>query len=415
MSRTVYILHFTAFPEHQGGIEHWLTHMLKQSVSIGINCAIVTSMSDDPPFYKIEWSDQLRLYKTVNRDAQMPPRLASSASRVARLTKAILLLWRWAIWSIQAAIIVRRRVRDGDVIWGVQIVPSAFPVALMRLLGSGASSYGLLRNVLAKDLRELGRPQLASVFSLVERFFARVFTGLISNGTDTALYAEAELHRNSVVIPNGVDVSYFSRTSDSEARSSAVVSPHLGSMSIVNVGTLIDIKGIRQAIRALSILRNQYGIDCILTLVGKGDSVPYARLAEELGVLDAVRFAGMQQDVRPYLWSADIALGISGGGGVGHAALEMLAAACPIVAWDSLTYSQFLKDMRTAVLVPYGDAVALARGIRTVLEEPSLARDMARNARLLAKAYDWSVIFGLFAAATGLKAENLELLGGADE
>ncbi len=68
---------------------------------------------------------------------------------------------------------------------------------------------------------------------------------------------------------------------------------------------------------------------------------------------------------------------------------DYMAAGVPIVASDLPAIREILKDGRNALLVPPGDARALASGIERLLREPALARRLAGQARCDAAAHTW--------------------------
>jgi glycosyltransferase involved in cell wall biosynthesis len=70
-------------------------------------------------------------------------------------------------------------------------------------------------------------------------------------------------------------------------------------------------------------------------------------------------------------------------------AFEALAAGRPIVCTDLPSSREILAHERTALLVPPGDAHALAAAIRRLLGDHDLATRLARNAFDEAPAYSW--------------------------
>jgi glycosyltransferase involved in cell wall biosynthesis len=70
-------------------------------------------------------------------------------------------------------------------------------------------------------------------------------------------------------------------------------------------------------------------------------------------------------------------------------AFEAMAAGRPIVASALPSSREFLRDEENALLVPPGDAAALAAALRRLLAEPSLAERLARTAWEEAPAYSW--------------------------
>jgi len=76
----------------------------------------------------------------------------------------------------------------------------------------------------------------------------------------------------------------------------------------------------------------------------------------------------------------------------GYSVVEAMAAGVPVVATDIEGYRQVATDELDAVLVPPGDAVALASAIGRVLDDDDLAHRLAAAGRETAAAFDWDVV-----------------------
>jgi glycosyltransferase involved in cell wall biosynthesis len=70
-------------------------------------------------------------------------------------------------------------------------------------------------------------------------------------------------------------------------------------------------------------------------------------------------------------------------------AFEAMAAGRPIVASDLPSTREILADGETALLVPPGDVAALARALRRLLEDRTLAEALARRAFARSADYSW--------------------------
>jgi glycosyltransferase involved in cell wall biosynthesis len=70
--------------------------------------------------------------------------------------------------------------------------------------------------------------------------------------------------------------------------------------------------------------------------------------------------------------------------------LEMMAQGIPVVASDLAVIRAIVTHRESALLVRPGDPVALAAGIRTLLEDRALAQRLAAAARIRAMAFSWS-------------------------
>jgi glycosyltransferase involved in cell wall biosynthesis len=103
--------------------------------------------------------------------------------------------------------------------------------------------------------------------------------------------------------------------------------------------------------------------------------------AKRLGLDDAVRFLGPVDDPRELLRALDIFLMPSLYEGLGIAALEAMACGLPVIASDTGGLHEAVEDSRTGLLVPPGDAVALAHAIETLAAAPAMRAAMGAAAR----------------------------------
>jgi len=149
---------------------------------------------------------------------------------------------------------------------------------------------------------------------------------------------------------------------------------------ILWVGRLDPIKGLQGLLQAYAKLK--YRGDVVLLLAGQGPlRRPLERLAGELGVSPGVRFLGSRQDVPSLLKIADVFAFPSQTEGLPNALLEAMAAAVPIVTTDAPGCRDLISHERTGLVVPCGDAEALALAIKRLLDDPALAVRLAKAAR----------------------------------
>ena len=141
-------------------------------------------------------------------------------------------------------------------------------------------------------------------------------------------------------------------------------------------------KGIDVLLHALARLRAG-GVPFRACLVGGGILLEgHRRLAERLGISDRTSIEGFVDDAWPFLGSADIFVLPSLEEGSGSLALiEAMQAGLAVVASDCDGIPEDVADGDSALLVPPGDAEALARALARVLREPSLRGALARRAR----------------------------------
>jgi L-malate glycosyltransferase len=122
--------------------------------------------------------------------------------------------------------------------------------------------------------------------------------------------------------------------------------------------------------------------DALFLLAGDGhERAPLEAEAERLGVADRVRFLGRREDVPQLLAACDVFALPSLYEGSSLAVLEAMAAGIPIVSSAIGGTEELIEDGRSGLLVPPGDAKALAAALRHVLSDEALRKDLADRAR----------------------------------
>jgi glycosyltransferase involved in cell wall biosynthesis len=96
---------------------------------------------------------------------------------------------------------------------------------------------------------------------------------------------------------------------------------------------------------------------------------------------ERIRFTGYRADVPDLLAAADVFAFPSVYEGFGGAVIEAMALELPVVASDIPAVREVLGSDDGAVLVDPENAGALACGLKTVIENPALARELGRRGR----------------------------------
>ena len=119
-------------------------------------------------------------------------------------------------------------------------------------------------------------------------------------------------------------------------------------------------------------------------IVGSGDAVYEARLramVKDLGLESCVHFGGFQESVYPCLAALDLYVHPALMEGFGIAVLEAMAMRKPVVATTTGGLPEIVQDDETGVLVPPGDADALARAVTRLLQDPARCRQLGEAGR----------------------------------
>jgi glycosyltransferase involved in cell wall biosynthesis len=152
---------------------------------------------------------------------------------------------------------------------------------------------------------------------------------------------------------------------------------------IVSVSRHDGRKGLDVLIAALAGLRDA-GVPFRACLVGPGELLSaHRRLVVSRGLQTRVSIPGKVPDVLPYLANCDAFVLPSEEEGSGSVSvLEALQVGVPIVASAVDGIPEDLSHGRNALLVPAGDAPALARTLATLLADPPLKARLCAAARL---------------------------------
>ncbi|MEW6510878.1 MAG: glycosyltransferase family 4 protein [Bacteroidota bacterium] len=125
---------------------------------------------------------------------------------------------------------------------------------------------------------------------------------------------------------------------------------------------------------------------------GDGSLQRARRRAEELGVAQRIAFPGPvpKKDVPQWLNRGDIFINTASIDNTPTSVLEAMACGLCVVSTNVGGIPYLLEDERDALLVPPGDAPALAAAVRRVLREPGLAERLSTQGRRKVEEFDWS-------------------------
>jgi len=106
-----------------------------------------------------------------------------------------------------------------------------------------------------------------------------------------------------------------------------------------------------------------------------------AERTDLLGLRDVVEFCGYRDDVAGLLHEIDVLAVPSRYEGFGRVIVEAMAAGVPVAAYDEGGPSEIIEHERTGLLVPPGDAAALAAAVTRLLRDSETAAEFVAAAR----------------------------------
>ncbi len=181
------------------------------------------------------------------------------------------------------------------------------------------------------------------------------------------------------VIYHGLDANKYRRTRN----------PQPGRPVILGVGQLKERKGYEVLVEACALLK-QRGLDFECRIVGEGQKRPaLEQQIARLGLKDLVILCGaldqeevIQQYEQAAVFTLPVVMAKDGDrDGIPNVLLEAMAMETPVVSTRHQAITELIDDEVNGLLVPPGDAPALADALQRILAEPALAGSLRRAGR----------------------------------
>ena len=175
------------------------------------------------------------------------------------------------------------------------------------------------------------------------------------------------------VVPSGIDRERFGRARVQGKQQPDWFGCPPDALVVGSVGWLTDIKGHEYLIEAVAKLKQDFP-SLHLVIIGSGDRhEALLQQAELAGLCDAVHLLGHRDDVEVCLGGMDLFVLPSLNEGMGRALIEAMAAGLPVIASRVGGIPAVVSHEKTGLLVPPGDAGALAEALRRLLDRPEWA------------------------------------------
>lgn len=189
----------------------------------------------------------------------------------------------------------------------------------------------------------------------------------------------------AIMIPNNIDIAQypFKRRTALKPRLLWVRSFH----SQYNPNMAADV---------LALLVKDYP-DAKLCMVGPdkdGSLDQFKNYCQELGISEQVKIKGLLSKSEWHKLSEeyDIFINTTNVDNTPVSVIEAMALGLPVISTNVGGVPFLLEDEKDALLVEKGDAQAMYKAIKSLIENPSLSFAIAQNARTKAETFDWEVV-----------------------
>ncbi|MCC5860638.1 MAG: glycosyltransferase family 4 protein [Gammaproteobacteria bacterium] len=245
------------------------------------------------------------------------------------------------------------------------------------LYTAGAAAW---TGVPALVTRRVDRPERGRLARWKYRQYRRV--GVLSRAIAAALEAGvgAALPPR-VLIPSAVDTAHYRPDDGARARLASAFELPDGAPVIAMAAQLIPRKGHALLLEALPrVWASHPTLTCLLFGRGAGHAALAGEIAAQ-GWTERVRLVGWRADLAALLPAIDVLAHPALAEGLGLILLEAGACGVPVVACAAGGIPEVVVDGETGLLVPPGDAPALAGALLRILDDRTLARSLGAAAR----------------------------------
>lgn len=209
---------------------------------------------------------------------------------------------------------------------------------------------------------------------------------LAVSGAVRDAWAAVGLRRERIaVVHNGVETAGMESGTEAAAAVRRELGVPEGAPLVATVSVLRPGKGLEVLLEAVPAVLAEHP-EARFAVVGDG---PERRCLEErsaaAGLGDSVAWTGFRRDVPALLAAADLFVLPTRDDAFPTALLEAQAAGVAVVASRAGGVPEIVEDGATGVLVPPGDAAALARAVSALLADPAARRRLAEAGRRQAR------------------------------
>jgi len=286
--------------------------------------------------------------------------------------------YAWSRVSYAAA--ANRLLRTAEYDAAVFDFSSYTPIFMPKRRPSGITVH----HITGPTARERWGPVLAPALSALEKAMIRRARRLTA--TSTATY---ELLREIVAPGVPIDLVYAGVPGElfELPRNPDAYLLYFGRLDVIQ-------KGLDTLLEAVALVAAKRP-EVELRIAGRGKDVERVRsMARELGIERNVRLLGAVDEAeRQRLFAgAAVQLMPSRFEGFGMVAAEAMAAGVPLVAAAAGSLPEVVDAPNGGVLVPPGDARALADAVEALLDDPARRETLSASARISARRFRWEAV-----------------------
>ncbi len=268
-----------------------------------------------------------------------------------------------------------------DIINAHWVIPQGFVAILVKFI----TGRKVILTVHGGDVFNL----TGTVMTRVKRFVLKHADEVCPNSLATRKMCETIYRREYKIIPMGIDMSRFFPMQPSKKLQDTHA---LHNFTILFVGRLTEVKGVRYLLEAAAQLRKKTSAFNVL-IVGDGPlREEFNTYIHDQGLEENISIVGWVDGSRlnEYYALADVFVGPSLSEPQGIVFIEALASGTPVIATKVGGIVDIVSDGETGILVTPGSAEAIADALGHLIDNPSIVQSFGLRAReSVIKRFSW--------------------------
>jgi N-acetyl-alpha-D-glucosaminyl L-malate synthase BshA len=210
----------------------------------------------------------------------------------------------------------------------------------------------------------------------IETFDIKKDMRVIYNFVDTEKYKRAYDNRQDYIVKTCDNEAGFVKKDD---------------FVITHISNFRPVKKVQNIIKAFCIISRH--VNAKLMLVGDGPEVSWCKIiAEKLGIIDKICFAGLRENIVPILNISDLYMLPSVNESFGLSALEALSCSVPVIGTKNGGLPEVVEDNVSGFLVDPDDVDMISDCALKILSSRELKEKMSSAARKRALKFDSKII-----------------------
>jgi len=192
----------------------------------------------------------------------------------------------------------------------------------------------------------------------------------------------------SAIIPNGINLKKYEKPGIKNPEFLNSIGMNPGDFIVGNISRFDIQKNQGLIIKAAAELVKKYP-DMKFVLVGNGKKLEETKkLAENLGIISKILFAGEQKNLVDYYASFDIFVFPTFWEGMPYVLLEAMASGLPVVCSDIPSLNEVIENNKSALTFNPVNVFELSAAIEKLYSNRNLAAELGKNALESVKKYD---------------------------